>query len=300
MEHSDLITLPACPICGAAGRRAALQVKDHLLSHRAFDLQDCVACGFRFTDPRPASDQMERYYRSADYIPHSNSRRSISDKFYHIARGAALRSKYRTISREVRSGRLLDFGCGTGEFLRYMQDRGYSTLGIEPDPGARKQASGRHRLDVRSSLGPIEAMGAFDVITLWHVLEHVTDPSATLKHLTAYLATGGLLVIAVPERTSWDCSHYGPLWAAWDVPRHLSHFRRSDVLRLLRHHGFKIDRTRRMWFDAPYVSMLSERYAGRGPLTALLLGAFYGAWSNLVSLASARASSSMLFIAKRQ
>lgn len=204
------------------------------------------------------------------------------------------------IRKQEPSGHILDIGCGTGEFLAYLKSRGYTPQGVEPDLRARTSAIAEHALDVVPQLEAVPAQEQFDVITLWHVLEHMHDPVDTTKKIHARSKPGGSLVIAVPDRESWDARHYGADWAAYDVPRHLSHFRRQDIRRLLHAQGFQLVRTRRMWFDAPYVCMLSEQHRGAGPLLSLIKGVFWGTLSNAVALTGARPTSSTLFFARKR
>ncbi len=299
MEPSPTETLEACPICGSRLFVPALTVKDHSVSKEDFQLVDCGRCGFRVTSPRPIPSAIGRYYESEDYISHTNKSASLGDRLYQWARGRALRNKHRLVSTYHATGSVLDVGCGTGEFLGHLASVGYAVQGVEPSPLARQQAASNHRLLVVDSLADIQTDRRFDLITLWHVLEHFHHPDKAVSLLNKNLSVGGHLFIAVPDRGSWDAYHFGPLWAAWDVPRHLSHFRQMDVEKLLSNHGLRVIRKQRMWFDAPYVSMLSERYGGWGPLVALIMGILVGGWSNLVVLFQGRPASSSLFIAEK-
>ncbi len=269
------------------------------MSKERFQLTVCSICQFCATNPRPDRAHIGQYYDSPEYISHTNATAGLQDRIYQFVRRRAIRSKHRLISRHRTNGRVLDMGCGTGEFLSYLKSRGYLTLGVEPGSGPREQAIANHALEVLPSLELVPALEQFHIITLWHVLEHVHDVRDTLKKLHARLTPGGLLVIAVPDRDSWDAQHYGAGWAAYDVPRHLSHFRRPDLHRLLSEHGFRMKATKPMWFDAPYVSMLSEKYRGASPLAALLKGAVTGMASNAVSATTDRPTSSSLFLAEK-
>jgi 2-polyprenyl-3-methyl-5-hydroxy-6-metoxy-1,4-benzoquinol methylase len=291
--------LNTCPVCGGLVLQPTLDVVDHSVSRERFQLVDCAACGFRFTNPRPLAHELGRYYQSADYISHTNAARTVRDRVYQRVRRFTLAAKYRLVHRYEPPGHVLDVGCGTGEFLAFLKSRGYLAHGVEPSLKAREMAIGSHALEIVPDLDAVRRAEGFRVITLWHVLEHLPDLRGTLKKLFSLLADGGLLVIAVPDRGSWDAAHYGADWAAWDVPRHLSHFRQADIQRLLREHGFELVRIRRMWFDAPYVSMLSEGVRGRGPGAALVIGGLVGMWSNLVALVSGRPASSSLYIARK-
>lgn len=242
---------------------------------------------------------MDFYYRSDQYTSHAGQGRSVWDHVYRIARGLAMHMKRRMISRYQRTGSLLDLGCGTGEFLSHMANRGYAVTGIEPSAAARNQAFARHGFSAFTSIADLPSGGEFQVITLWHVLEHIHQLHGTIQQLTKSLAEDGVLVIAVPDRSSWDCHHYDREWAAWDVPRHLWHFRSADIGALLSAHGLMVVYRKSMWFDALYISILSERNRGRGPLASFMVGVMLGCWSNLIALFTSRSSSSVLYVAKR-
>lgn len=297
---SALESVLSCPLCGSDKLSAALEVRDHFLSQEVFTLHDCQACGFRITSPRPPQTEIDRYYHSEDYLSHSNRKKGFQDHLYQVARRWALGSKHGLIHRHKPKGTVLDIGCGTGEFLAYLMSRGYQVDGVEPEVKAREQAIANHGISVVPTMERLPNREHYQVVTMWHALEHVPDVRATLKRIFALLADNGLLVIAVPDRESWDARYYGAYWAAWDVPRHLSHFRRADILRLLHEHGFDVLETRRMWLDALYISLLSERYRGAGAIASFLLGSIRGTWSNFRSLSGKHPTSSSLFLAKKR
>jgi len=244
--------------------------------------------------------QIGRYYQSEEYLSHGTSDPGLLQRIYTAARGWAISRKHALIRRHQPSGRVLDMGCGTGEFLAHLATQGYLAQGVEPSLKARERAIAQHGLHVVPSVEQIQQREFYQVITLWHVLEHVPDVRATFKQLFALLADRGLLVIAVPDRESWDAQHYGPHWAAWDVPRHLSHFRRSDLLRLMHEHGFEVVAQEHMWLDAYYIALLSEKYRGHGPMIGTLLASIKGTWSNLLAALGKRPTSSSLVIARKR
>lgn len=291
--------LSSCPICRSSDVKNALPVPDYLLTQEVFQVVECSSCGYAFTNPRPDQRHIGRYYQSDDYISHTNSRKGLQDALYQLARKWALGTKYKLVHSYQREGQVLDIGCGTGEFLSHLMSRGYLVEGVEPDLKAREQAIANHGIAVVPSLEKVANKEYYQVITMWHVLEHVPDARATFKKLFALLAARGILIIAVPDRDSWDNQHYGTRWAAWDVPRHLSHFRRKDIHRLLQEHGFELLATKKMWLDAFYIGILSERYKGAGTLAALIKGIWYGGLSNLQSALGKRPTSSSLFVARK-
>jgi 2-polyprenyl-3-methyl-5-hydroxy-6-metoxy-1,4-benzoquinol methylase len=300
VEHTVLETLKACSICGGTPLHRALEVTDHTVSHERFTIAECPDCQAWFTSPRPDEKSIGAYYASDKYISHTNAGRSLQDRLYQLVRRQALRGKRKLISHYRSNGKLLDVGCGTGQFLGHMKTHGYLVTGMEPDIGARQNAIADHAIEVLPTLEAIPSAEQFQVVTMWHVLEHVPDLRRTLKKLYSVMADRGHLFIAVPDRESWDAAYYSSNWAAYDVPRHLNHLRKKDLERLLHEHGFSLLKVERMWFDAPYIALLSEQYQGASMPIALLKGAAIGAWSNLRSLISGRPTSSSLYIAQKQ
>lgn len=291
-------TVDQCPICSCATSTIALSATDHTVSQERFTIRRCDDCGFHFTSPRPDQNSIGKYYLSEDYISHAAKAAGLKDRIYHRVRRRAIRSKHKLIQQHHATGSVLDVGCGTGDFLSYLKGNNYSTMGVEVSPDARALAEAKG-LKVAATLDAIPASEKFDVITLWHVLEHVPDPRHTLEQLHVRCSEDALLVIAVPDHSSWDREHYGEKWAAWDVPRHLSHFRRADMKRLFEGTGFEPIATKNMWFDAPYVSILSEQYRGTGSLVSLIKGALFGLWSNGIAWTSGRPTSSSLYLARK-
>lgn len=286
-----------CPVCGSASIQPALEAKDYTVSEKTFPIWHCGSCTARFTQDIPEKEDIGSYYQSDNYISHSDTKEGLVNRLYHRIRAITLRSKRNLITSQsgLSKGRLLDIGCGTGAFLHAMKESGWSIQGLEPDPGAREKAANLYGLDVQ----PIEALeslspGSFDVITLWHVLEHVYDPSAYVVEFKRLLKPGGLLVVAVPNYTSYDAESYGAFWAAYDVPRHLSHFSPQSMQLLMKKGGLEVKAMKPMWFDSFYVSMLSERYQhGKDRLAA---AAMTGLASNLKVLGNPAACSSVIYL----
>ena len=287
-----------CLVCGNTAVLHCGQPKDHTVSHTTFSIKCCSQCGFAFTSPRPAQDTIGQYYLSADYISHASGAQDFRSRIYHTVRRIAIRNKYTLISKFKRTGHALDVGCGTGNFLAYLAQQGFHVQGVEISPIARSIATEKG-LPVVPTLAHLPITYQFDLVTLWHVLEHVPDPRATLHQLFEQMSPGAVLIAAVPDRESWDCEHYGEAWAAWDVPRHLFHFRRQDLVQLLTETGFQLVGVKNMWFDAPYVSMLSEQYRGATQALALVKGVAVGMWSNLIALLQNRPTSSTMYLAQK-
>lgn len=251
-----------CPVCKKTEFTPFLQCKDYTVSQETFQIVQCKFCDFKFTNPIPDLDKLGNYYKSEDYISHSNTKQGIVSKLYHAVRNYTLRGKLNLLKSYVSRGTLLDYGCGTGMFLKVCKDAGWKVFGMEPDADARKIAasmsvsSAGDKNDLKGILGSEQ----LDIITLWHVLEHVTDLEETLSFFKERLKETGRLIIAVPNHQSFDAKHYQEHWAAYDVPRHLYHFEPRTIQRLLESHGFVLEKTLPMKFDSFYVSMLSEKY----------------------------------------
>ena len=280
MTNTELFTtqVTSCPACGASAWTKSGQVKDYSVSGEWFELRECSHCHLKMTYPQPSPSYIGRYYASENYISHSDTRSGIINKLYHTARDYMMRRKLRWVEKAsgMTKGSLLDVGAGTGHFASFMKSNGWTVTAIEPEETARKVALQKLDLVVE----PLDKLPdlpprSFDVITLWHVLEHVHDPASYLRMFHALLKPEGVLMIAVPNYTSKDASAYGIHWAAYDVPRHLWHFSPDAMQELLHRHLFKLDRKIMMPLDAFYVGMLSEKYRGNdlfGPLGAIITG----------------------------
>lgn len=286
-----------CPVCQSTRIHAVLTVKDYTVSQTAFEVWECDECTLRFTQDVPAPGDIGQYYQSADYISHTNTRKGLVNRLYHLVRQRALRQKKELVKIATgrSTGRLLDVGAGIGAFASYMRDHQWQVTGLEPDAGTRKRAAAEFGIQLESSdrLFELEP-GQFDAITLWHVLEHVHALAAYMEQLKKLLKPGGKLFIAVPNYTSGDAAFYGAYWAAYDVPRHLYHFSPAAMRRLLARHNLELLAVRPMWFDSFYVSLLSEKY--KTGKTGLLRGAWNGWKSNRMAARDKEKCSSLIYV----
>lgn len=232
------------------------------MSGEVFTIVNCLACGFKFTNPRPPDSEIGRYYKSENYISHTNTNKGVISKLYHMVRNYTLKKKINLVSKHVSRGTIIDYGSGTGMFLNVCKHAGWKVYGMEPDEDARKISSQISVSSFPDKLRLKEALGSgkANAITLWHVLEHVNDLQESLSFFYEHLNTDGVLIIAVPNYLSYDAIHYKEYWAAYDVPRHLYHFDIKTIDLLLSSAGFKLIETQPMKFDSFYVSMLSEKY----------------------------------------
>jgi len=250
-----------CPICNSNQFELFLETKDYFLTKENFKLVQCSSCSFVFTNPRPPDDKLSKYYQSSDYLSHTARKRNMKDLAYQYLRSINIRRKFKLIKQFSRGNNILDFGSGTGELLNYFKKKGWNVVGIEPNEDARKFSVNKYKIDVydEKQLNKLKE-NSFDVITLWHVLEHVPDLNETLHKIKRALTGKGYLFVAVPNIESPGFYKYKEKWAALDVPRHLYHFSPKTLSLLLENHGFIIIDKKPMLFDAYYVSLLSESY----------------------------------------
>jgi SAM-dependent methyltransferase len=262
-----------CPACNHDQATSFLEVKDHFLSKEVFTLLTCDSCKLVYTTPRPSLETIGNYYKSEDYVSHSSTKKGLVNSVYNKVRNYTLNQKVKLVKRLVTGRDLLDVGAGTGHFLKRAQDNGFSVLGLEPDEDARKVAHEQNNvnlqtLDSLSTLTP----SSYDCVTMWHVLEHVYNLQEDTKQIASLIKEKGVWIIAVPNHTSFDGTHYGSFWAAYDVPRHLYHFSPATIVPFIEQLGFKLEEQLPMKFDAYYVSMLSEKYKGGSLFNALRIG----------------------------
>jgi 2-polyprenyl-3-methyl-5-hydroxy-6-metoxy-1,4-benzoquinol methylase len=287
-----------CPVCGSSDKNLFLSCKDHFVSGETFTISRCNACGFCFTDPRPSPEESARYYESDKYVSHSRTSEGLTNYLFHRARRYTLGSKKRLIRKYASGSNMLDYGCGTGAFLSVMKAAGWNTRGIEPNPIARNHAAEQYGLEVYDETA-LESIpdNTLDAITLWHVLEHIYPMKDRIHTFHKKLKKDGTLIVAVPNMNAYDAKHYGPYWAAYDVPRHIYHFTPESMVRLFTDSGFSYRRSKGMWLDAFYISLLSEKYK-RGS-DQFIRGMFFGLLSNFSSFLGKRNYSSIIYIFKK-
>ena len=206
-----------------SNKKHFLTVKDYSVSKETFELYHDEVLDMLITHPQPSLENLGKYYESEDYISHTDNKRSLFEKLYHFIKSIALKKKLNLInSQQSQKGRLLDIGAGTGDFLLFAKNDGWQTIGVEPNDRAKSIAKNKGISFVEETT-ELESQ-TFDVITMWHVLEHVPDLDKQIKELKRLLKPTGTLIVAVPNFKSFDAKYYGKFWAAYDVPIHFWHF----------------------------------------------------------------------------
>ena len=242
-----------------SNKKHFLTVKDHSVSKETFDLYHDETLDMLVTYPQPSLENLGKYYESVDYISHTDSKRSLFEKAYHFVKSIALKNKLNLInSLQPNKGRILDIGAGTGDFLSVAKQNGWQTIGVEPSEKAKAIAL-KKEVSFVEDTAELENH-SFDVITMWHVLEHVPNLDNQIKELKRLLKPNGSLIVAVPNFKSFDAKYYGAFWAAYDVPIHFWHFSKNAIQALFEKEGMQLEKVLPMKFDSFYVSLLSEKY----------------------------------------
>ena len=267
-----------------------MKIKDHFLTQETFRIERDEKTGVLATRPTP--ENLSSYYEAKNYRSHGGQQKSLIDCLYSAAKVVRMRSKKRLVEKHHNSfGSVLDIGCGDGAFLAVFEDK--RVAGVEPSVRARELCV-KKGLVVVPSISDINE--TFDVITLWHVLEHLPNLKEDLIAIKSLLSDQGRLFVAVPNCKSWDAEYYGEFWAGYDVPRHVWHFDKESLERTLASAGFEITVHEPQIFDLFYVAYLSEKYKG-GPF-ALSRAVLVGVYAVLTKKALKRPSA-LLLIAKK-
>ncbi|MEN8226319.1 MAG: class I SAM-dependent methyltransferase [Bacteroidota bacterium] len=287
-----------CAVCGSENSSDFIECTDHFVSGENFIISSCDECGFCFTNPRPELSDSASYYESEKYISHSKTNKGLTNILFHQARKFTIRYKRNIAKKYSSAPSILDYGCGTGDFLHAMKHAGFNCTGLEPNATAREHAVSNYGLSVirENELGAI-ADSSLGCISLWHVLEHVYPLEERLQQFYSKLQPGGTLIVAVPNMSSFDARKYKSHWAAYDVPRHIYHFTPETLLRLMERIGFAHIKTKPMRLDAFYISLLSEKY--RHGHEKFISAFFTGLRSNFSACFGKGNYSSLIYIFKK-
>ena len=291
MKHDEKMN-NKCPWCGSGKAQINLWLKDEFLTKEDFHICECLNCGLLYTMPRPDKEKIGAYYKSEAYYSHQENKKGFIPKVYERVKSINLKHKYRLATNGMQPGKLLDIGCGVGDFLHTAEMHGWECIGVEPSEDAKTIAQKRMKGTIITS-EELESFpdGAFDVITMWHVLEHVDDLKWQVAQLQRLVKPSGRVVIAVPNYKSYDGQYYKEHWAAYDVPRHLNHFNRITLSKIFKTSGLELVKMDKLKWDAYYISYLSEQYRHHSlPLVRGLYRGFIsnckarrsGEWSSLV------------------
>lgn len=287
-----------CPWCDSDNNHQFLKLKDYFLTQEDFEILECNDCKLLFTTPCPAPDKIGDYYKSEEYLSHNDEKKSLFARIYNIVKKTNIKNKFNiAVGNKQSAIRILDIGCGVGDFLNYAKEKGCKITGIEPNDDARKIAEKKLNTKVFSP-AELENLpdNSFDIITMWHVLEHVADLKTEIHHLQRLLKNDGRLILALPNYKSYDAEYYKDKWAAYDVPRHLNHFSRTSIENIFKETKFQLTDIKPLKWDSFYISMLSEQYLGNS--NSFIKGTITGWKSNRKAKNSGEYSSLVYILIK--
>lgn len=285
-----------CPVCDLGPMKINLSTKDYFLTEDNFDLYTCQNCSYTMTFPVPSLEKLPKYYKSENYLSHTASKKGFINSIYQYLRSINLTNKYALIAKYSHPGDILDIGCGTGELLDHFKKNKWKVTGIEPNNEAREYANKQYNVNAKQEHELIALPEKhFDVITMWHVLEHVPDFNERIKQIQKLIKPSGTIFIAVPNIKSPDAIKYGKHWAGLDVPRHLHHFSPQSFKKLSDKHNLGLLEMVPMKMDAFYVSLLSEKYLKH---SLPLLRAFIEGLKSNIEASKNNSYSSMIFVLK--
>lgn len=270
-----------------------LHTIDFLVSKEKFTLDYDTTLDMLITTPQPKN--LAAYYEESTYISHQDESQNLIDKIYQTVKKYTLNKKVELINKhELETKTLLDIGCGTGEFILNAKNNDWKTYGVEPGIAARKKGKNKG-LEVVENIENLSSK-KYNIITLWHVLEHLPNLETHIEKIEKLLEIGGTLIIAVPNFKSYDAIYYKEYWAAFDVPRHLWHFSQKAISTLFNKKGLKVVNTTPMYFDSYYVSLLSEKYKNG---KSNYIKAFYRGWLSNYKARSSGEYSSLIYTLQR-
>ncbi len=270
-----------------------LSCQDHLVSGESYEVMICDQYDMLVTSPVPVD--LGYYYKDEAYISHTDAKKTLFDKVYQTVKKISTKRKFALIESFKTGKTILDIGAGTGDFLSFFKSKGWEVFGIEPNEKARTLAAQKEVL-LESDIA-VYSDRKFDVITMWHVLEHVPNLSEYIRTLEKLLTTNGVIIVAVPNFKSFDAIHYKEFWAAYDVPRHLWHFSQEAIKKLFAEVNIEVVETHPLKFDAYYVALLSEENkTGKKNLTK----AFLNGWKSNRKAKRTSEYSSLIYVLKKK
>jgi 2-polyprenyl-3-methyl-5-hydroxy-6-metoxy-1,4-benzoquinol methylase len=281
-----------------------LTARDHLVTGKKFDILKNLDTGILETHPRPSKDELALYYESKNYASHNanNKPSSFLSFCYKQVKVISTKRKIKicinslSAPQKNKKPTLLDFGCGTGDFLYSCHKHGWIVKGIENNSNARNSLNPEISKYVVDDFSLLKTKSEkFDIITMWHSLEHISDLDQTILEMKSLLSVKGVIIIACPNHKSFDAVFYKEFWAAYDLPRHLWHFDKNTISELFSKYKIKLTKTLPMYWDSFYISILSEKIANKK--NNYFKGFVIGLMSNLSALFS-KEYSSLVYILK--
>ena len=262
----------------------SVETRDYLVTNEPFFVEE-KENGISFTYPVIADAEIGKYYNTTDYLSHS-SNNTLMSFFFDFFSKIMVKKKTSFMLQLGGVNTYLDYGCGVGKLINSMNKKGVASYGYDTSSLAISVCNNKS-LNASSNLDDLP--NKYDLISFWHSLEHVSDYTKVLKKTKKMLSKNGAVVVALPNYDSFDAKFYSKFWAAYDTPRHRIHFTKKGFIKAASQLGFDVVKTKPMFLDSFYISMMSEKY--KQSLFYFLKGFFIGALSNLSFLFTKQASS---------
>lgn len=228
-----------CAICDSVDSTTLFKTRDYDSDGKIlFNMVKCNNCGLVFLNPQPDEKFLSQFYVFNYY-----GNQSFFYYIFSFINNFIIKNKA-TLILKRKKGKILDIGCGDGDFLNFMKDRGWQVYGVEPSKSGAKLSKQKLKTNIYNIvLSKVRfPKQYFDVVTMWHVLEHVDNSYDALKEVRRITKNNGLLIVAVPNIDSFQAKIGGKKWFHLDVPRHLYHFSPETLRKLLEKNGFKIEK----------------------------------------------------------
>jgi len=283
-----------CQICENKTDFKEFILEDFFLTKEKFKVKRCLKCDFIFTDPAPNKLEIAKYYKTSKYLSHNNNI-SFTSFVYNIIKKINLSYKVKKIYKYSSPTKILDIGCGSGDFIKKMKKNNHVVFGVENNNRAFNKSKKITKNIFRSIDMLSEQENSFDLITFWHSIEHIHDFVDFFKKCLVLLKEKGTIIIAVPNNLSYDAVHYKEYWAAYDVPRHLYHFNIKSMSAFINKLNLKLIEVLPLKYDSYFVSLMSEKYKKSN--FKLIKGFYNGFLSNFKS--NGKNHSSLIYIIKK-
>ena len=257
-----------CILCGSTNRSV-------LYTNDEWKVYKCEGCGLGILDPHPEKDELKKLYAETYFQSHYDDVLSLTSTEMK-KRLNQENHRLRFFRKFKKRGKILDIGCGRGYFLLACRQAGYEVEGIDISSAAADYVSSELKIPVH--LGEVDNLKlsaeSYDVITLWHSLEHTSDPNSYIQMAHLWLKENGILVIDVPNHEGYDARKAWSKWPQWDLPFHFHHFTPRSLAKLLEKHRFEI--IRRKSYLSEYVKAKLQKAAIPGAVARIVAQLYSG------------------------
>ena len=287
----------SCIICGSNSHAFFDKVQDRFSANsNLFQLVRCQ-CGFVYLNPRPTHDNIKNYYNLEEYDPHEPTNRGLWKKVYTTIQLVTFYWKFIKIRPFKLSGKILDIGGGQGEFTNYMANKDWFAY-LQDEHSTQKDFNNSNKVKYFRFLNDIPNDKYFQVISLWHSLEHIHDIEYVMKYINKNLEKDGIALIAVPNLDAPERLFLKRNWIPYDPPRHLYHFNLTSLEALCDKFKLKVIRKHSMYQDTPYNVLISLKPLNTIKFIAALSITIFS-WA-VTFIRGPKYSSSILLVCQRQ